>query len=1062
MAAKGDPATPAEQERQHTSPQRTNGRPRMKLNTKLIATYLAIGLIPLAGIGTLSWSIASGGLDAVSEEAGSALDSGARHQLESMRDLKQEQVTGYFAERQGDMGVLIETVGTLREEAIQKLIALRDVKHAAVSRYFQTIRDQVITFAEDRMVVDAARGFKAAFANVRADNHYSDDQLQQMRTALRAYYTDEFAPKYQLENNGQSAPAESYFEQLDSEAVVLQYQYIRANEHPLGSKHQLDRATDKSKYGDLHAAVHPVIRSYLEKFGYYDIFIADPETGDIIYSVYKELDYATSLTDGPYAQTNFGEAFRRANSADNKDATELVDYARYAPSYDAPAGFVASPIYDGDEKVAIALFQMPIDRTNQIMSERSGLGDTGETYLIGSDLLMRSDSFLDPTIHSVMASFANQDKGKVDTEAAREAIAGNTGADLIIDYNGNPVLSAFAPLDIGGTTWGLLAEIDVAEALCPKDNQGKYFFEKYSNAYGYYDLFLINPDGYCFYTVAREADYQTNLVNGKYASSGLGEAVRECLRTGEFAFADFAPYAPSQGAPAAFIAQPYKRNGKVELIVALQLSDASISAMAAAGSDKERTLEAYLVGPDGHMRSNSILNPDGYSVAASFARGNKVSTAATEGSQSGGTDTKLIEDYLGSRVLSAWAPLEIFGKRWSLICEIDEAVAMASVQEMDATSSEANANLLTGVFTALLVVGLFVGLIAWFIARSISKPTVRMRDMLKDIAEGEGDLTKRLEAHDKDEIGQLALYFNKFTDKLQSIIKQIKEGAETVGSAATELSSTATQLAAGAEQTTAQSATVSAAGEEMATNMQTMASSTDEMSANVKTVASAVEEMTASVSEIAKNAEQAAQVADQAANLAGTSNDSIGELGSAANAIGKVVETIQEIAEQTNLLALNATIEAARAGDAGKGFAVVANEVKELAKQTAEATEDIRQRINGIQSSTGSAVTSIGQVSEVIGKVNEVSRSIASAVEEQSITTQEIARNIAQTAAAAETTSTGVGQSAAAADEITRNISGVDQAAQQAASSATQTQTAGTELSKLGEHLQMLVGQFKV
>ena len=155
--------------------------------------------------------------------------------------------------------------------------------------------------------------------------------------------------------------------------------------------------------------------------------------------------------------------------------------------------------------------------------------------------------------------------------------------------------------------------------------------------------------------------------------------------------------------------------------------------------------------------------------------------------------------------------------------------------------------------------------------------------------------------------------------------------------------------------------------------MQGMASGTEEMSANVKTVAAAVEEMTASISEVAKNAEHAAQIAGEASNLAQTSNQNIGQLGEAADAIGKVIETIQDIAEQTNLLALNATIEAARAGDAGKGFAVVANEVKDLAKQTAEATEDIRHRIEGIQSSTGLAVTSIGNISEVIAKVNEVS-----------------------------------------------------------------------------------------
>ena len=188
----------------------------------------------------------------------------------------------------------------------------------------------------------------------------------------------------------------------------------------------------------------------------------------------------------------------------------------------------------------------------------------------------------------------------------------------------------------------------------------------------------------------------------------------------------------------------------------------------------------------------------------------------------------------------------------------------------------------------------------------------------------------------------------------------------------------------------------------------------------------------------------------------------IGQLGSAADEIGKVIEVIQDIAEQTNLLALNATIEAARAGDAGKGFAVVATEVKELAKQTADATEDIRSRITGIQGSTQEVVHSIDEISKVIAEVNSVSTTIAAAVEEQSVTTKEIAKNVAQTSEAASTISTGVAESASASEEITRSITEVDTAAKSTASAATLTKETGTSLSSLAGELQGLVGKFNV
>ncbi len=387
----------------------------------------------------------------------------------------------------------------------------------------------------------------------------------------------------------------------------------------------------------------------------------------------------------------------------------------------------------------------------------------------------------------------------------------------------------------------------------------------------------------------------------------------------------------------------------------------------------------------------------------------------------------------------------------------------AKAAESAAKSAETQAKRLKLLSLIAAVVGVALALgLGVVMTRAITRPIRRASDMLKDISQGEGDLTKRLAVATQDEIGELAQWFNTFVEKIQQIIARISGDAQTLAGSATELSSTAAQLASGAEETTAQSSTVAAAAEEMATNMSGMAASTEQMSANVKTVASAVEEMTASITEVARNAEQAAAVADSASRLAAESGEKIGQLDAAAAEIGKVIEVIQDIAEQTNLLALNATIEAARAGDAGKGFAVVATEVKELAKQTAGATEDIRRRIEAIQGSTAETVRSMGEITKVIGTVNDVSRTIASAVEEQSITTKEIAQNVAQTASAAELVSQGVSQTASASGEITRNIAGVDTAAKQTAQGAAQTQAAGQELSRLAANLQLAVSQFKV
>jgi methyl-accepting chemotaxis protein len=337
-------------------------------------------------------------------------------------------------------------------------------------------------------------------------------------------------------------------------------------------------------------------------------------------------------------------------------------------------------------------------------------------------------------------------------------------------------------------------------------------------------------------------------------------------------------------------------------------------------------------------------------------------------------------------------------------------------------------------------------------------------------AVADGDLTQHYEVATADQ--DTATTFNTFTriasavnsmcQNLHEVFGNLTRNAGQLASTSTELSSTATQLASGAEETSAQSTTVAAAAEQMSMNMKNMAGATESMTANVNTVVTAVNELTSSIGEIAKTAEQAARIADTASTLTKNSNETIGQLGTAAEEIGKVIEVIQDIAEQTNLLALNATIEAARAGEAGKGFAVVATEVKELARQTAGATEDIRNRIQHIQGSTGEAVRSIGEVGEAIRQVNQTSATIASAVEEQSVIAKQISARVNETADAVGTVSSGVVESATACGEVARNITGVNESSRQTAEGASQTETVATELSKISEQLREAVGHFQL
>ena len=357
---------------------------------------------------------------------------------------------------------------------------------------------------------------------------------------------------------------------------------------------------------------------------------------------------------------------------------------------------------------------------------------------------------------------------------------------------------------------------------------------------------------------------------------------------------------------------------------------------------------------------------------------------------------------------------------------------------------------------------IFAGLAIFLMSGTIVKPIKLAVEGLKDIAEGEGDLTMRLEITSKDEIGEMAHWFNTFIVKLQGIIKQIADNSTSVGASSEQLSSISEELLTEAEDTSQRSTNVATSSEEMSTNLNSVAAAMEESSTNANMVAAAAEEMSSTINEIAENAEKARCVSSDAVSQANNASGSMQQLGDAASKIGKVTETITEISEQTNLLALNATIEAARAGEAGKGFAVVANEIKELAKQTAEATLDIKNLIDDVQNTSDSASQGIGQISEVIADVNNIVSTIASAVEEQTAATQEIANNIAQTSQGIQEVNENVNQSSTVATDISQDIAQVSSAAQNISSSSNDVKQSAQNLFASSQELNEIVGSFNV
>ncbi|MEE8442320.1 MAG: methyl-accepting chemotaxis protein [Dehalococcoidia bacterium] len=1015
------------------------------LKGKLLLFFLIVGILPAAIVGLLSYNKAS-----------SSLETEAFAKLESVGGIKTTQVQNFFAERKGDMGVLVETVNVIRQEAFFKLDAIRTLKKAQIEQYFGMVETNLGTMKDNPTTINAIVAFKEAF---QAD----------------------------------------------------------------GGK------TGGARWSAVEDQYGPVFTDVMEDTGYYDVFLI-AEDGNVIFTAAKESDLGENLRTGQLRDSGLAEAFQGAMSS----AMGSADFSPYAPSGNLPAAFMSMPVRASDGTLlGVVAIQVPDDQINTIMQERTGMGRTGETYLVGSDKLMRSDSFLDPVGHSMAASFAgNVANNGVDTEAAAEALAGRTDSDVIIDYNGNSVLSSWAPIDILGTRWGIIAEIDLAEAFAPQVvGQSQDFFTKYKEQYGYYDLFLITPDGYVFYTVEQEADYLTNMLTGKYASSNMGTLTRDILASQGYEIVDFEPYAPSNGAPAAFIGQPVVHEGGVELIVALQLPLDAINGIMQERTGMGATGETYLVGPDKLMRSDSYLDPVGHSVLASLqgtVDQNGVDTDATLNGLAGQTGSEIITDYNGNPVLSVYAPANLEGLNWVIIAEIDEAEAMAPAKSM-----------LTMFLLVLGVSAVAVVVVAYLIAMMIANPLVAMVPVAAAVAQG--DLDQKMDVKSKDEVGAVGAAFtnvigymqemagaaDKIADgdltvdvtpksekdvlgnafsrmiaNLRDVIGQVGSTAGSVSEASAQLStaaeqagqatqgiaSTSQQVAKGAEEQTQSVQETTKGMQQLSAAIEQIAKGSQQQASSVEQAATIVNQVSSASSDVAKNAQAAAEGAKEATEAANNGRDmvaktvegmnkvksavdtasgKISELGAQSAEIGNIVAVIDDIAAQTNLLALNAAIEAARAGEQGRGFAVVADEVRKLAERVTSATKEIATLIEGVQKGVTESISAteegakeveegarlaeeagkaLDQIRDSVISVTEQIEQISAAAEEVSASSDEMVKTI-------DGVSSVVEQNSAATQEMAANSTQVDQSVESIANITQQNSAASQEVSATAEEM---------
>ncbi len=761
--------------------------------------------------------------------------------------------------------------------------------------------------------------------------------------------------------------------------------------------------------------------AFAANFGFDDVYLIDAN-GDIIYSVGKSNDLGENVNSGKLRSTGISRIFSKA-----RYDIAIEDYSYYEPEKRVSA-FIGTPLIDSNGYFwGVAAFQLRPDDINAIAQDRTGMKAGTESFLVGM-----VDNTV--TLRSTRVVKSGNLGDPYGAEAAKKALSGQAGDEISLGTTGQMELFVYTPIKVKGLNWAILATGNLVENISPEVvGTNSDYLTYYNNAFGYYDVLLIDPSGYVFYSVANNAEYNTNLVNGRFSNTNLARLFREVMKTKSFGIVDMEKYAPADGKPAMFMAAPLlNARGDVNIVMALSLSTANINSVMQESTGLGQTGQAFLVGPDKTMRSDSRFSNESTTLRTLV----DTKGAATALAKKEGTDYSV--SYRGMPVLASYSDIgmkELFGVdfEWGIIIELPTEEALAAVAEYQYI-----------MYGLAIAVVLSVIIIALIVAGALARPILHMAETVRNIAENR-DLTLEVEVNSKDEIGRMSSAFNEMIRVIRSSFSVVRDAAGQVQSSAgnvatraganreraqlqyerattsesviTEMGGTAAKVA---EATQGQSRAAERSNEGIAALLRAMgevSNSADAqgrevhetmarvkemgetggrvadtarrqgemvvtVSKSVNGMITAVDEMRRAVTQATELGQASLQAAHEGRNSVAATVEGMRAISESSEQISEIIGVITEIAEQTNLLALNAAIEAARAGAHGKGFAVVADEVGKLAQRSSEAAKEITQLIKDSTSrvAEGTHLTDASQ--QALIKIDEGGRENMLAIEQ--------------------------------------------------------------------------------